>query len=65
MCGYYVRVVQRRCNFDVRFVRFRARAFDFLSEVKECCVTRNCGSFILMYVRLNVCAKVQVGAVIV
>ena len=31
----------------------------------ECCVTRNCREFILVYVRLNVCADVKMGRAIV
>ena len=31
----------------------------------ECCVTRNWGAFSFMYVRLNVCVSVKMGAVIV
>ena len=65
MCDFYVGVAQRRYNFDVRLVRFRPRAYEFQSEVVECSVTCNCGAFILMYVMLNVCANVQMGAVIV
>ena len=61
----YVCIVQRRCNLDVRLVRFRAHACEFLSEVMQCCVTCNCGVFILMYVRLNVSANAKMGAVIV
>ena len=64
MYDSYVCVVKRRCNFGARLVRFQARAYDFLSEVMECCVTRNFGEFSLMYVRLNVCANVKMGAAI-
>ena len=39
--------------------------YQFLSEVMECCVTRNCREFILVYVRLNVCADVKMGRAIV
>ena len=31
----------------------------------ECCVTRNCGVFILIYARLNVFANVKMGVVVV
>ena len=31
----------------------------------ECCVTRNCEAFILIYGRLNVCANVKMGTVVV
>ena len=58
-------VLQRLCNFDQRLVRFRARAHEFLSEVMECTVTRDCGEFIFLYVGLNVCANVKMGTVIV
>ena len=49
----------------MRLVRFRVRAYEFSSEVVECCVTRSCRAFILMYVRLIVCANVKMGTVIV
>ena len=29
MCDSYVCVVLRRCNFDVRLVRFRGRGYEF------------------------------------
>ena len=30
MCDSYFCVVQRHCNYDVRHVRFQARAYEFL-----------------------------------
>ena len=65
MCDSHVCVVQRRCNFDVQFVRFRARAYEFLSEVMECCMTRMCGAFDLLYLTLNACVNVKMETVIV
>ena len=65
MCDSYVYVVQRRYIFGVLLVRFRARVYEFLSEVLQCCLTRNCGVFVLLYVMSNVRTNVKMGTVIV
>ena len=52
-------LVRRVCILDVGLVRFRARACDFLSEVLECCMIRNCGAFGLLNVRIKACAVCQ------
>ena len=44
-CATHVYVVQRCCNYDVRHVRFQARAYEFLDKVIEFCMTRCCGAF--------------------
>ena len=44
-CATHVYVVQRCCNYDVRHVRFQARAYEFLYKVIEFCMTRCCGAF--------------------
>lgn len=46
-------------------VSFRARAYEISSELMECYVTRSYGASILLYVTLNACANVEMGAVIV
>ena len=60
MCDSYVYVVQRRYIFGVLLVRFRARVYEFLSEVLQCCLTRNCGVFVLLYVMSNVRTNVKI-----